>query len=543
MAVSQQIIIDGMTKDWENVDPLYSDIGDYQGLDIETLQLSYSDKYLFVKINFNQEILLQQDNDILIGIDFDNNKSTGFDFGNIGAELVFNFGQRNGILNNGQGFLPIRHVEIGLITSPTVSSNEFEIAIERSFISSGIRFEMQDEIAIHISGEEDQGDQLPDSGTLVFSIDEDRVQQLPSYTLNKAIDTDFRIVSFNVLRDNVFQIGIRNSFKSIMSAVNADAYFFQEVYDHTDQELLALMDELNILDDQYEWYSSKQFPDLITISRFPIVHSQNIGSNSIAVLEVQDKELLVVNMHLPCCENDLGREIEIDQVLQFVRRSMEGETGYFLQENTPFIFCGDLNLVGRSSQLESLKNGDISDNDFFGPDVMLDWDDDGMSDLIPPTTGFPAVFTWFFNDSSFSPGRLDFIFYTDSRLEALNSFVLNSQGLDQNEQSMFQINDNSSLIASDHMPVVADFRFKAIDNYHELQELDLSIYPNPSQGIINLSVNESIASIYIMDIHGRQFMELTNPLSSVNLELPAGIYYLDIILTSGKRGRETIIVH
>ncbi|MBT8230366.1 MAG: hypothetical protein KJO50_08910, partial [Bacteroidia bacterium] len=366
---AQQIIVDGDFQDWDNSSPIVNDAGDSQGLDIESVQVSYDDIYLFLKVEFNQEILLQQNNNILLGVDFDNNTNSGFDLGAIGAELVFNCGQRNGILSAGQAILQIQHEDIGLISSPTVSSNEFEIAIHRRFTVSGQSFEMGNIVSVHVSGELEQGDQLPDFGRFEIPLSDSRPQQNQDYTLTESALADFRFMSFNVLRDNIFEFGVRSAFASLMKAVNADVYCFQEVYDHDDDELLDLLMSLDILDQSQSWYSVKHDPDLITISRYPIVYEQNVGNNSASVLDVDGTELLIVNMHLPCCENDFGREIEIDQVLRFVRRSKDGQSPYLLQDNTPYIFCGDLNLVGDASQLESLINGNINDNGFFGPDV------------------------------------------------------------------------------------------------------------------------------------------------------------------------------
>ncbi|MBT8228865.1 MAG: T9SS type A sorting domain-containing protein, partial [Bacteroidia bacterium] len=336
--------------------------------------------------------------------------------------------------------------------------------------------------------------------------------------------------------------GVRSAFASLMKAVNADIYCFQEVYDHDDDELLDLMISLDILDQSQSWYSVKHAPDLITISRYPIVYEQNIGNNSASVLDVDGTELLIVNMHLPCCENDFGREVEIDQVLRFVRRSKDGQLPYQLQDNTPYIFCGDLNLVGHASQLESLINGNINDNSFFGPDVTLDWDDDHMTDLKAPTTGYPAVFTWYSPFSSFFPGRLDFVIYTDSRLEALNRFVLNSQGLNQAEQSAFQINDNSSLITSDHMPVVADFRIKSLDSVADTS-YEFEVYPNPAQSILYVRNQiEEIESLIFYDLGGRLLKTIRNPGNRIQLDFEPGLYFMQIHSNSGQSSTRSIVI-
>ncbi len=539
---SQQIYVDGLFSDWEMADIVIDDSGDYSGIEIEELLLSYDDDYLYCKISFSEEILIQQNNNVLFGVDFDDNAFTGFNLGEIGAELVFNFGVRTGLLYSNPGILAVNHNETGLVAAPTVSSNVFEFCIKRNFIVSGFSFEMLDQIAVHVSGENELGDQLPNSGKILLDLSEDRLPQYSTYSLDPVIERDFRFMSYNALRDNPFDPAVQNAFAGLMRAVKADVYCFQEVYDHDEDDVYQLLQDLSIIDPGEIWYRVKHGPDIITLSRYPIVFEQNIGNNGAVVIDHQDREVLIINTHYPCCENDFGREIEIDQILQFIRRSKNNQSDYFLEEGTPYIFCGDMNLVGFGSQLQSMIDGNIKDNSFFGPDVDLDWDGNGMMDLRPLTTGFTSAFTWYNPFGSFYPGRLDFIIYTDSAIKSVNSFVLNSRGLNQSEQINFQINDDYSFTSSDHMPVVSDFKFHS-PNSTDDTEYKVSIFPNPTfhQTVYIESHQIPVRRLTVYSINGQLIKVVENPGSTIKLDLDRGLYILHLEMVNGQKGSHTLI--
>ena len=540
---AQVIFLDGQFNDWSNPDLVIEDGTDNpSAINVDKLEVQFDDEYVYFKIELDREILLQQNNDILLGVDFDANPQTGLDHGNIGAEWVFNFGNRSGFLFNG-GILLSEHDDVGLVAAPTVSSEVFEVALLREFRKNGINFRMGDEINVHISTQGEFGDWAPSSGIASLDISAVRPIQVPQYQLAKDASTEFRFVSYNVLRDNIFKPSVQNDFRRLMQAVDADVYCFQEIYDNDENDLLDLMLDLDILDNTLNWYAAKKGPDLIMISRYPIVFDQAIGNNSIQVVDVDGQDVFIVNTHLPCCENDLGREIEIDQILQYIRRAKDNTVGYNLEENTPIIICGDMNLVGQSSQLEALIEGDIFDNSFFGPDVTMDWDGSSLEDLTAPTTGFPAAFTWYSPFSSFFPGRLDFVLFTDSRLEVLNSFVLNSQGLDQSEQTQYQILDGASLNASDHMPVVADFKIKTSVSTTEASfDFHVDLYPNPAEGTFNIRSQEILVKINCLTMDGRIVRQVVPDNKLTQIELPTGVYLIEIINSQGKRTVEKLTV-
>ena len=90
--------MDDLFDDWNAVSEKYEDEGDVFGLDLTELQITNDDIYLYLRLKFNQEILLQEENGITVMIDYDSNGNTGFDFDPLGAEMYFTFGNRSGRL-------------------------------------------------------------------------------------------------------------------------------------------------------------------------------------------------------------------------------------------------------------------------------------------------------------------------------------------------------------------------------------------------------------------------------------------------------------
>ena len=59
----------------------------------------------------------------------------------------------------------------------------------------------------------------------------------------------------------------------------------------------------------------------------------------------------------------------------------------------------------------------------------------------------------------FSPGRLDWILYSDATLEVVNAFVLNTDKLSARALADAGL-ESEDTQASDHLPVVVDVRRK-----------------------------------------------------------------------------------
>ncbi len=127
-----------------------------------------------------------------------------------------------------------------------------------------------------------------------------------------------------------------------------------------------------------------------------------------------------------------------------------------IADDTPILIAGDLNLVGDRQPLETLLTGEIVHRE-LGDSTAPDWDGSPLADLQPLHTDLPMVFTWFRESrGAYSPGRLDFIVYSDSVLRATRGYVLFTQAMSDPSLAANGLERRDTCV-SDHLPVVGDF--------------------------------------------------------------------------------------
>ena len=79
----------------------------------------------------------------------------------------------------------------------------------------------------------------------------------------------------------------------------------------------------------------------------------------------------------------------------------------------------------------------------------------------------------------------------------------------------------------------------------EDSKIDFSVYPNPAQDVLNISISENNTSISIFDIVGKNVseMELINGNNTLNIEsLKAGVYFYSIKRNGGIIETKKLIV-
>lgn len=503
--VAQQIVIDEKFEDWQQGDLKVDDSGDQlSGTDIQALWITNDEKYIYFRMDFDREIQLQGDNSIQLAIDIDNNANTGFPVSGIGSEISFEFGARSGFFNppNG-GFVNIRHFDIGLVPLPTVTSNRFEFLIKRDFTISGTDYRITGDIAVRLDDDRFNGDKIPnENGGFVYNIDDEKELELEQISFALDERTDFRIMSLNALRDNIFESFSSQPLSRILSASKPDIIAFQEIYDHTSAETVSLIDNIYTLPSGENWHHSSEGADIHLLSRYPIKHTDFIAGNGAFVVEIENKDVLIINVHLPCCENDQDRQNEIDRILKYIREVQNGLSSYDLPADSPIIILGDFNLVGLRQQIESLLTGDIVNNGQYGSDISPDWDGSDLEDALPNVTGIPASYTWFDN-GSFFPGRLDYILYSGSVLRLDKSISLNTRTASNSFLQESQLSAADTEIVSDHLPLFADFSFDLTSSVNSLSHSAISIFPNPAQDIIYFNTNVDFESVEIYNTHGQ----------------------------------------
>ncbi len=470
-AQPNRIYLEGEFDDWQSLQSIHSDpAGDQNSgnTDFGNVWATNDERFFLLRIQLGEEINLQDLNSITLYLDTDNNASTGIQALGIGAELEWTFGTRSGRFVANGSTSGIGHASIGVVTAPTVSSTEFEIALNRNalpdgqsplFPNSEIRFAFQDRGP--------GGDVIPnESGGIAFTFSDDPLPPVNQIAIAKQHPNSIRILSYNVEVDGIFQLDRQASYTRILQAIQPDIIGFQEIFSHSLQDVENLIETMLPSGSGEQWHVARVQSDNFVASRFPITGAfgiqgtSNPEANGAFLIDLRPKfatDLLLLVAHPPCCANNDGRQFEIDAMMAFIRDAKNPGGPLTIAPDTPIMILGDMNLVGFNQQLQTLLTGNII-NAQFRPSFAPDWDGSDFGDLIPRAVNLPMSFTWFNEGSSFSPGRLDFMIFSDSVFEPLKQFVLFTPTLPPDTLAKYNLQAPDAIIASDHLPVVGDFR-------------------------------------------------------------------------------------
>jgi endonuclease/exonuclease/phosphatase family metal-dependent hydrolase len=466
-----RIYVDGAGRDWNDVAVRHTDVGDgADGLGLERLWVAHSDEHLFLRIELTRAVNLQEDNALTLYLDTDNAPSTGTQVLGLGAEASWTFGERSGQVGPNE----VGHTALGLHSLPTVQSDVFEVALDRSARPGGSALFAGDSLRIGLTS---GNDRLPDAdGGLGYVLSE---ASLPAETpsVERPAGADVRILSQNSVNNfdeeisAIFQDRRQPSYRRILDATAPDVIALQEVYAQTADETETVMEET--LGVAADWSWAKRGQDLVLGSRFPIEDRHTIpgyedyesGAFLLDARSALGRRLVIVVMHPPCCnypadEEDPSRNAQrqqvVDGVAAFLRRVTNGEGPFGVDPGTPVAVVGDMNFVGAAQQPRTLRTGEIVNTDRFGPAAAPDWDGTSLLDTRPRQTGAPLHTTWIDSTSSFPPGRLDYAYVTDSALDVVHEFVLNTATLSDEARGEVGLRAADTGTASDHLPVVID---------------------------------------------------------------------------------------
>ena len=515
-----RIWMDGNFSDWDTIPPLYSDaIGDQQSGDIDfgVLKVANDDRFVFFYIEIGDELNMQDDNEITLYLDTDNNASTGIPINGIGAEVKWIFGERWGTYTYRY---TIYHQYIGLVTAPTVTSDRFEIAIDRTISLFGQELFPQNSFRIVFHDNGPGNDYLPDVGDIVsYSFDNYTLPPIIPTSLKKAASLDLRAMTYNVLSNNIFDPALYDTFDRILSAIEPDIIAFEEIYYHTANDVKQLVESILPSGTGEQWYCQGiSGDDIYAVSRFPILESYALNKSGAFLIDLYtriDSDLLFIVAHLSFGSYNEARQLEIDEMMAFIREAKEPGGTLTLEENTPILITGDLNLVGYAQQLETLLTGDIV-NPQFGPDFTPDWDGTDFGDLCARLTDIPMFYTWYSASSSYYPGRLDFMIYSDYVLSSERKFVMFTPEMHADTLGVYGLIADDVTNASDHIPLVSDFKVlepTSVSNPPQNSGFKLWNSPNPfsSSTVLSFSTTRHIDNpeIIIYNIIGQKIKVLS----------------------------------
>ena len=553
---SQTMLIDEDFSDWNSTQLRHTDIlndGIPGSLDFHRLWITDDTENIYLRIELGLEIEIQEFDDLFIYIDLDNNVNTGFSSSGFqGADLLYGFGIRGGILRLGSNNFSIFHNDIGLVTLPTVSSAQFEISFaKRIDYFQGVYTINANTIRIALVDERGTGDRIPNIGAVSYGITNE-IFAPPPFEFQPSHPEDIRIVSYNVLSDGLFDAGRQPSFRRILRALSPQIIGFQEIYDNSSLAVAQLMEVFlpSALNEQ--WYHAKVSPDIILVSRFPITNSASTDGNGIFEVQLPDKKIIIANAHFPCCNNDTERQVEIDRLMGFIRNSIDGSTNIDIPDQSPIFVIGDMNLVGLERQQRTLITGDIQAEQLFGSDFDPDWDGSPFDDALPFSTGSPHAVTWYNPSGSFSAGRLDYILFTGSVAERTQAFALNTSNLTPAQLNTYNLLRTDVEVASDHFPCVADFNLDPSVSTTSISAASdrIRIWPNPVADILFVELEGQPREIKmeLIDADGNTMMDQVRVggenRHQVDLaHLPSGFYLLRVYAGDEYLASRKIIKH
>jgi endonuclease/exonuclease/phosphatase family metal-dependent hydrolase len=309
--------------------------------------------------------------------------------------------------------------------------------------------------------------------------------------VDRHAQADLRLVSYNVLWNNIFvEVSPEGAdkFVRVMRALNPDIVCLQEIgwrsYLEERQperawsaaDVVHIMNAILPLGDGATWHAHHG-NDNIIVSRWPLeltaTDTKPPGDRrqAMALVDLPDAsfgfDFYIMNNHYKCCggtDNDPRRQKQSDAIAAWIRDARTPGDEIDLADGTAIAVVGDLNIVGGFQPVQTLLDGDIINEAAYGPDFPPDWDDSEMADLHPVhNTEGPDDYTWRNDNDEWDPGRLDYIIYTDSTLEVVRSFILNTTTMSDSDLAAtglqrYDVTVDQEGREFDHLPLVADFR-------------------------------------------------------------------------------------
>lgn len=549
IAQSAAISLDGLFDDWSADLAGISDSPEViAGVNLLEMQLSNDEEFLFIRIKTDKEFDLLEKliaHDVRLHLDTDRDESTGDPVqAGFGAELSIVFSERYANYHV-DPTIQVKLNSFSLLASPTVSSSEFEMAIRRDAVPDGIHPLFKGTGLKVLLENGLNNDKLPNEGSdFLYNFDETAVSPMIPADLLKEDATHIRIMAYNTKNDGLNETSRLPHFENIISALDPDIIGFSECYNTNHSHVKMLLDSWLPLDNPNGWFiRTGANGDLITASRWPILSGwDNLPRQFPALINLPDSyptDLLFTNAHLKCCDGDDQRQDQVDAYTNFILDAKSEGGIISLPEGTPFVYGGDLNLVGYAQQLQTLLTGDIQDTPNYGQGGLPDWDNSPVSDAMGLHSDQRLDYTWSNDYSYYIPGKLDFLIYSDAVLSLENSFVLHTEVMPAERLQSYGLNQDATRSASDHFPIVADFSLNTASGIAAPVKTQHKLYPNPARDYISISFK--IAGSYrvrICDLAGRPVFSEEGHLkhSNISLEgLSSGVYIITITGDDGTR--------
>lgn len=491
-----QVIIDGEFDEWTSVPVAVADPADAPDgyLDFGEVRLRNDRDSVYMLVDMGKVLTAQRlPGTVSILLDVDGRPTTGYtEAGMEGVDLIFDFPIPNskspgtpgaGVRLRSQKER-LNPYSLGVVFAPVHSGSRFEFRFNRRgplgttppiFFAPELRAKLS---AVDLDGK------LVDE-TDVFSYRLKQTNATARRTSNghnpiaRSEGTDLRILCWNVSRNDIFDKP--RTFGKILLALRPDVIVLDEVSDKGSLEQVRAIITDAFLGEAWNVYLGPGGGDQRTViaTRAPLEGAPAFspvawpegaaeqlaamrggGDEALAkarawigesipaggaVVTIGTKSVLVAGVDLHCCGGhetveDLRRKIEVTGINAAAAKTTAEK------KVDAKIISGDFNLVGDPDVLDIAAAGLDGGKDLVRARALQL---DGLTDA-----------TWANPQEPFVPGRLDHILYSSSSLQLLRAFVFDSSDLSGRWLAYNGLDAEDSSSASDHMPVVADFKWR-----------------------------------------------------------------------------------
>jgi len=478
---SLAVTIDGDTQEWNGLSPTATDsVGDvaYGDIDFKKLWIANDEEALYLLIEVKRETILQNPtsyaagNDIILYIDGDNSSSTGSPISGIGADLIIEFGYKSATLYPG-GSLSLN--EVGLLSGPTHSADTFEIKIPFDVRPDfGTPVHVITAPTIKLLFIESSGtDRIPNTGSIAYSLSTQSVPPPDPISFTRMNAKDIRILSHNVL--NSTPVTNPAPFKRYLNAFQPDIIGFQELSGWTANQAKSFIESILPTGPGEQW-NAIQIDDIITISRWQIISYAFIDNNLAVLIKLpadrSSHNLVLFNAHTPASDNDAGRDYEHDHISATWRNLLNNAGPFTIKPDDAVVMLGDFNMVGYVRQLKTLRDGDIIDNVTWGVDFSPGRQNGSLISVPLRHSHTRSKYTWRRDSGSYTPGKLDYILFSDDVATLKRNFALYTPEVPSGVLNTYGILSQDSVDASDHLVIITDLEFERKSSFVN----DFSLY-------------------------------------------------------------------
>lgn len=473
--------LDGLDEEWREIPAAVEDpAGDEGGgvIDLRSLQVRETPDAVWLRLAIGETPVnvqsLEESLELLVDIDGDS--ATGDRRGSMdGVDLAVRFSPRGrGISREGRGSA-IDIVEPSLVAgerrsriakpfstgigaAPTTASTWLEFRLPRAAEGDdarGLRFGPAPRLGARtVAADGSIRDEIEPTAWALRTAP-NRSVSVPRALPNPAAGT-LRVLSWNVERGGLFNTPA--PFETVLEGVRPNAILLQELDGRaTPQGLASWLDErlpveggwkVAVIDGDLRVAvaspSLEPSAALASVER-PLPEGRRTVRAVGAIHEFAGRRVLLISVHLKCCgsigsREDRIREAEAQAIREAVREAM-ADAASDGRGIDGVVMGGDFNLVGGAGVLDEAARG-----------LDLDGSPLAAAPLYGPTGG--TNLTWRDARSEFMPGRLDFVLFSDARLELADGMVV--------DPAAFLPDDAAPDGPSDHLPLVVDLRWKAV---------------------------------------------------------------------------------